>query len=184
MSLPRSSSAPHPIFAPFEPQHPLRQSGRSQASLSQSNRRPLRVQTAASAAAPASRPKIPRSTTQPYTPRVEKEDPFNLGGFYSSVLGSPEQDRQWAWLRGTEEEEDKEEEEDEEQLESELNTPEMTVGRDMVVIENEDKLGVLSLGRRSSFDSQSSAQILTPFFLQTPCSLLDLVQAQLQTTSA
>ncbi|KAF9462131.1 hypothetical protein BDZ94DRAFT_1262011 [Collybia nuda] len=86
-----------------------------------------------------------------HTPRIEKEDPFSLSGFFPRIYGNEDE---WRWLRdeqqwvgsekvaGPTEEEEEEEEEKYRvifgQAESENTTREM--------IKDEDKLGVLSLG--------------------------------------
>jgi hypothetical protein len=132
----------------LEPIYPaaLKKSGGSQANLA-GKQPPTRSKTGSSSV----RPKPKRALTQAYTPRSEKEDPFNLGTFYSSVLGSPDQEQQWSWLRDADNEE---EGADDDEDTDDLGTRGIALDRDLVVIEKEDKLGVLSLGEITFLSSR------------------------------
>jgi hypothetical protein len=85
------------------------------------------------------------SYTPVHTPRVEREDPFNLGSFFSATV---KEDGDWAWLR---------EEESEASptvpnrsifsgiAEEDVAEEEVSRAKVSTVIQQEDKMGVLSL---------------------------------------
>lgn len=99
-----------------------------------------------------------------YTPRVEREDPFSLSGFFPTnfaALEHPDADQEWDWLRATDEDEDEDggafrsgpvspiSESDDEWP---IHTPCSLHDEDALTgaaIKREDKLGILTLSGMS-----------------------------------
>lgn len=81
------------------------------------------------------------------TPRTEREDPFNMGGFFPPSHLVPAQEEEWGWLHAEEEagvEARTEAYEDDEAEEEEGEVDEG--GREPgAVIRREDKMGILTL---------------------------------------
>ena len=100
-----------------------------------------------------------------YTPRVEREDPFSLSGFFPTSLAArehPDSEQEWDWLRAATDEDGAEEEEEYRsgrvspisESDSEWNVP-TPCSPDMEdvlagdAIKREDKLGILALSGAS-----------------------------------
>lgn len=131
MSLQRSKSAPHPISG-------------------------LATSLPRVASFHHKQAKTGHVVTQLPTPRIEREDPFSLSGFFPTTLGEEDE---WGWLR--DEGSDKEEwgglhgEELEEGGVIFGHTESGNVTQD--AIKDEDKLGILSLGRSPPQNSKHLA---------------------------
>ena len=83
------------------------------------------------------------------TPRSDREDPFNLGGFFPAY---PQEAGEFDWLRyGVEEEQEQEQEQEQEEAEragtetEEAEEEAAAEGDADAVIRKEDKLGILTL---------------------------------------
>lgn len=127
----------------------------------------------ADTAGPRARPKLPRHRSavtvsaiphfaSAYTPRVEREDPFSLSGFFPTNLpaltSEPTSQHEWDWLRAEEDEVPTErfsgpvspisESDDEWNIPTPLSPDvEDALARD--AIKREDKLGILALTGKS-----------------------------------
>ncbi|KIM75372.1 hypothetical protein PILCRDRAFT_827281 [Piloderma croceum F 1598] len=95
------------------------------------------------------------------TPWIEREDPFNLGGFFpASPRAAPEEEEQWKWLRKEEDEDDKESVSF--SVDSAIEQLEDASAEE--TIKSEDKFGVLSLNTMFTItESEADDRLFSPY---------------------
>ncbi|KAI0067801.1 hypothetical protein BV25DRAFT_1911679 [Artomyces pyxidatus] len=114
------------------------------------------------------------------TPRTEPEDPFSLGSFFPAHLftrPSQAEEQEWAWLHHAEEEEEQEQDDSSfEAVEEAASRQTLFSHREEAatgsVIQEEDKLGVLSIFDSFSLETETYTpddRLYSPYAEDEPC---------------